>query len=92
MAFGIMQRMVELAFVASQAWFLFLLSLAATAGVFPLVFLASFFYEMLLDKYPKTPKILLMLLVTFLGVFAALTLVEIYLEFTLPLALSGPNP
>ncbi len=84
--------MVDVAFVASQAWFIFLLSLAATALVFPLVFLASFVYDSLLEKYKKTPKVLLMLFVTFLAVLVAVTLVEIYLEFTLPLVWKSAAP
>ena len=84
--------MVDVAFALSQAWFILLLSLAATALLFPLVFLGSFLYDWMLDKYEKTPKVLLMLLVTFLGVATAITLVEIYLEFTLPLALKSAAP
>ena len=48
--------MVDVAFIASQAWVIFLLSLAATALLFPLVFLGSFLYDSLLQKYRKTPK------------------------------------
>ena len=84
--------MVELSFVLSQAWFIFLLSLAASALLFPIVFLGSFVYDMLVDRYEKTPKVLLLLFVTFLGVLVAVTLVEIYLEFTLPLALKSAAP
>ncbi|MFH1107129.1 MAG: hypothetical protein V1787_04505 [Candidatus Micrarchaeota archaeon] len=78
--------MADLSFYLSQAWFVFLLSLAVTALVFPLVFILSFVYDALAEKYDKTPKILLMALVTFVGVLIAVLAVEIYLEFTLPFA------
>lgn len=84
--------MVDLLALQTQGWFIFLFSLAVTALVFPIVFLGSFVYDLLVEKYEKTPKVLLMLLVTFLGVLVAVTLLEFYLEFTLPLALQNATP
>ncbi|MBU1197146.1 hypothetical protein KJ765_01390 [Candidatus Micrarchaeota archaeon] len=84
--------MVDVSLVLSQAWFILLFSLAVTALIFPIVFLAGFAYDMLLERYKKIPKVLLMLVVTFLGVLAAVTLLEIYLEFTLPLAFGNRLP
>ena len=48
----------------------------------------AFLYEWLQNKYEKTPKIVLMALVTFLAVLIAMTLVEIYLEYELPAVIS----
>ncbi len=80
--------MADLAFYLTQLWFVFLLSVAVTAVIFPLVFLMGFAYDGLADRYEKVPKILLMLLCTFFGVFLALLAVELYLEFSLPALLS----
>ncbi|MFH1750323.1 MAG: hypothetical protein ABH863_01445 [Candidatus Micrarchaeota archaeon] len=80
--------MVTLAFALSQLWLIFLLSVVATFLVFPLVFLMSFFYDYLVEKYEKAPKVVLMLIITFIGVFLAVLAIEVYLEFTLPYALS----
>jgi len=60
-----------------------LLSLAASIVIFPLVFIMSFFYDWLCDKYEKTPKILLMLLSTVIGVLAAAIIIYLYVGFTL---------
>ncbi|MEK6954481.1 MAG: hypothetical protein AABX01_05710 [Candidatus Micrarchaeota archaeon] len=80
--------MADLTFMLSQGWLIFLLSVVATFLVFPLVFLMSFFYDWLANKYEKAPKVILMLIVTFVSVFIAVLLIEIYLEFTLPFALA----
>lgn len=65
-------------------WLLFLLSLIVSALAFPIVFVFSFVYESLSDKYRKTPRILLMAVVTFLAVFATLAFLELYAGVTLP--------
>ena len=75
---------MDITFWLSQLWFLFLLSAVATMLIFPIVFLTTFVYDALIEKYKKTPKILIMLVCTLLAVFVVLFLVEIYLEFTLP--------
>ncbi|MBI5224890.1 hypothetical protein HY989_03395 [Candidatus Micrarchaeota archaeon] len=80
--------MVELSFILSQVWLIFLISLVTTFVIFPLIFLMTFFYEYLERKYEKSPKVLLMLITAFVGVFIAVSLIEIYLEFTLPFALA----
>ena len=83
--------MADLAFYATQVWFVFLLSVGVTAVIFPLVFLLSFAYDSLAQKYEKLNKVLLMLACTFVGVFVALLAIELYLEFTLPQLLSIPR-
>ncbi len=60
-----------------------LISLATAVVLFPLVFLMSFFYDWLSEKYEKTPKILLMFLTTAIGVLAAAILLYLYVGFTL---------
>lgn len=60
-----------------------LLSLAAAIVIFPLVFIMSFFYDWLSEKYEKTPKILLMLLSTVIGALAAAIIIYLYVGFTL---------
>ncbi|NYZ77912.1 hypothetical protein H0N96_00740 [Candidatus Micrarchaeota archaeon] len=60
-----------------------LISLATAVVIFPLVFIMSFFYDWLSEKYEKTPKILLMLLTTVIGVLAAAIVIYLYLGFTL---------
>jgi len=60
-----------------------LISLATAIIIFPLVFITSFFYDWLCEKYEKTPKILLMLLTTIIGVFAATIITYLYIGFTL---------
>lgn len=76
--------MAELAFYATQLWFVFLLSVGVTALIFPLVFVMSFVYDYIAERHDKANKILLMLLCTFVGVFLAVLAIEVYLEFTLP--------
>jgi len=76
--------LVDLASIAGETWLLLLLSLIVSALAFPVVFLFSFVYESLADKYRRTPRIVLMALVTFLAVFAALALLELYAGVTLP--------
>jgi len=52
-------------------------------AIFPLVFLLSFVYDAMCGKWEKTPRILLMLLCTFLGVLAAALMVYFYLGASL---------
>lgn len=66
-----------------------LISLATAVVIFPLVFIMSFFYDWLSEKYEKTPKILLMLLTTVIGVLAAAIVIYLYLGFTLQQVLAG---
>lgn len=60
-----------------------LISLATAIIIFPLVFVLSFFYDWLSEKYEKTPKILLMLFCTAVGVFIAAVMIYLYVGFTL---------
>jgi Co/Zn/Cd efflux system component len=57
--------------------------------IFPIVFLMSFLYESLEKKHEKTPKILLMLTVTFAGVFIAFFVIYLYVGFTLTQVLAA---
>jgi len=66
-----------------------LISLATAIVIFPLVFVMSFFYDWLSEKYEKTPKILLMLLCTVIGVLVAAIVIYLYLGFTLQQVLAG---
>ena len=75
--------------IISQAWFTVLFSLLASLVVFPLVVVGSFIYENLVKRYKKTPKILLMLICTFIATLIAVIILEFYLGFTLPQAFSG---
>lgn len=68
----------------TQAWFVLILSIAATILVFPLVFFMSFIHSLLKKRFKNTPEILLMLFTTFVGVLVAVVLIEIYLDYTLP--------
>ena len=80
--------MVDASLVLSHAWAILLFSLFVTAIIFPLVFIMAFAYEWLQKNHRKAPKIVLMLLVTFLAVLVAVTLIEVYLEYTLPKVIS----
>ena len=62
---------------------LFLYVVVASLVIFPLVFLLSFVYDAMCGKWEKTPRILLMLLCTFLGVLAAALMVYFYLGASL---------
>jgi NADH:ubiquinone oxidoreductase subunit 2 (subunit N) len=57
-------------------------TIAVTIVVFPLVFVMSFFYDALKKNWKKTPEILVMLLMTFIGVLVAVILLEVYLGYT----------
>lgn len=75
--------MVELASLVSEFWLILLISLIVSALAFPIVFVFSFVYESLADKYRRTPRILLMALCTFLAVFAVFVVLELYVGITL---------
>ncbi|MFH0835129.1 MAG: hypothetical protein V1881_02205 [Candidatus Micrarchaeota archaeon] len=62
-----------------------LLFYAAVAALvlFPLVFLMSFVYDAMCERWQKTPKILVMLLCTLIGVLAASLLLYFYLGASL---------
>ena len=76
--------------VSVAATLAFLLALAAllTCIVFPLVLVASFAYSSLAAAHEKTPKFVLMLLVTFATIFVVLAFLEIYLGNALTQILS----
>jgi len=62
-------------------------SIIAGFVIFPIVFLLSYYYEKLEKRYPKTPKILLMLFCTILGTLIAEVLVYAYVKYSfLPVA------
>ncbi len=84
--------MVSIAGAITELWLLFLLSLIASVLAFPLVFISSFAYDMLARRFVRTPRILLMALVTFLAVFAAIALLELYVGFTLSQAAAAFYP
>ncbi len=75
--------MVSVAAALTELWLLFLLSLVASALVFPFVFVFSFLYSLLEKRLPRTPRVLLMAFVTFAAVFIALALLEVYVGYTL---------
>ena len=59
---------------------LFLISVISAFFLFPLVFLMSFFYEKLADKYEKVPKVLLMLACTLFGAFLVVLFLYFYFK------------
>ncbi len=62
-------------------------SVVAGFIIFPIVFLLSYYYEKLEKKHPKTPKILLMLFCTILGVLVAEIIIYAYVKYSfLPVA------
>ena len=81
--------MVDLSALGTHAWAIVLFSLVITALIFPLVFIMVFVYEWLERKHPKAPKVLLMIIVTFLGVLLATAAIEAYLQYTLPQVISA---
>ena len=74
--------MAVLDLLLADAWPLFLLCLMTSAAVFPLVFVMSFVYSWLASKY-KTPKVVLMFLVTFLGTLTAALCAYFYVGLSL---------
>lgn len=81
--------MVDFTLLGSHAWFLVIFAAVAALVVFPLIVLAAFLYDALQKKWPKTPKVLLMLLCTFLATLAAAIILEVYLGYTLPQVFTG---
>ncbi len=72
---------------ASDVFLIIAFSIVAALVVFPIVFLMAFYYSKLARDHPKTPKIMLMVLTTFLGVLLAVTGVYLYLKYSfLPFA------
>ncbi len=71
--------MAELSAILNDAWLLFLISIITTLVIFPIAFLSTFVYDSLQKSYPKTPKILLMIITTFVGTFITLLLLYWYL-------------
>lgn len=67
----------------TELWLLFLLSLIASVLVFPFVLVFSFIYSWLTRRYERTPRVLLMAFVTFVAVFTALVLLELYVGYTI---------
>lgn len=62
-------------------------SVIAGFVIFPIVFLLSYYYEKLEKKYPKTPKILLMLFCTIIGALITETIIYAYVKYSfLPVA------
>ncbi len=79
--------------IISQLPFLFIASLIASVLLFPLVFVLSFVYDGLAERYKKTPKFIIMYALTLVGAFIALFLLNAYLEYTLPqIAAAATSP
>ncbi|HEV8289919.1 MAG TPA: hypothetical protein VGQ00_03150 [Candidatus Norongarragalinales archaeon] len=83
--------MVDASTILTQFGFLLLFSVLVAIVLFPVIFLFSYVFELLRDRYPKTPQVLLMLAVTFLATFIVLLLIEVYLNFTLPAAIAAAS-
>lgn len=75
--------MIEISGLLTQGWFIFLLSTILSLAIFPLVIVFSFVYEKLETKYSKTPKVLLMLICTFLATLVLVVILEFYFGSTL---------
>ncbi len=63
---------------AKDLWLLLLLSAIIALVIFPIVFLSAFAYDVLSKKYPQTPKIVLMMLVTLFGTFVGVLILYAY--------------
>ncbi|MDP3742535.1 MAG: hypothetical protein Q8R15_04430 [Candidatus Micrarchaeota archaeon] len=83
--------MVDISALIPHIWFILLLSLIGALLVFPLVVIGSFLYDYLVKRHEKTPKILIMLVVTFVIVVIVVTLLEAYFGYTLPQVFSSPQ-
>lgn len=81
--------MVDISTLVPHAWFILLFSLIASLLVFPLVIIGSFLYDYLVKQYEKTPKVLIMLMVTFVIVAIVVVLLEVYFDYTLPQVFSS---
>ncbi len=75
--------MVDFSPLLSQAWFITLFSLILSLLVFPLVVVFSFVYDYFEKRHAKMPKILLMLICTFLATLVAVVIIEAYFGYTL---------
>ncbi|MBI5229670.1 hypothetical protein HY991_06180 [Candidatus Micrarchaeota archaeon] len=84
--------MADLNFLLSEAFFILLFAIVLTVMVFPFVFVMSFIYSSLVQKYKKTPRIFLMILATFIGCLAAAMFIELYLGVSQILFLLGKTP
>ena len=84
--------MVEVVSLLTEAWLLFLLSLVVSAAVFPIVFVFSFIYDALVQKYRRTPRVLLMAVCTFIAVLLCLVFLELYVSVTIPEVVSALRP
>lgn len=80
---------IEVGVLVSHSWFILLFSLILSLLAFPLVVLMSFLYDYLVKHNPKTPKIFLMLVCTFVGMAVVAVLLELYLGYTLPQVFSS---
>ncbi|MFQ5406276.1 MAG: hypothetical protein ACE5DI_03920 [Candidatus Micrarchaeia archaeon] len=79
--------MVDFSAIIQDAWILFIISAITTLIIFPIVVITSFLNDSLKKKYPKTPKILLTLISTFIGTLIGVTVAFLYLkDVFLPLA------
>ncbi len=81
--------MVDISALIPHVWFILLLSLIVSLLAFPLVIIGSFLYDYLVKRHEKTPKVLIMLVVTFLITVILVTLLEVYFGYTLPQVFSG---
>lgn len=68
---------------------LLLIALLVSIPVFVVAFAASFLYDWLVDKYPKTPKFLIMWVCVFIACLVVLLLLEVYLGYTIAQALAA---
>jgi ATP/ADP translocase len=75
-------------FLSDLPWLL-AISAAATIVIFPIVFFMSFVYDWLCEKHERTPKVLLMLLCAFLGVFVFALIAYAYVGLTLQQVLAA---
>ncbi len=82
--------MVDVSAFLTQAWFVLLFSLIVSLLAFPLVVVFSFVYDYLEKRHAKTPKILWMLICTFLATLVTVVIIEFYLGYTLPQVFSTP--
>jgi hypothetical protein len=67
----------------NDAWILLMLSLVAALVLLPLVVFTAFAYDSLCRKYPKSPKILLMGICTYLATLIAAFAAYAYIKFVL---------
>jgi len=63
--------------LVEEVWLLFLLALAVSLVLFPIVFVVSFVYSGLCKKYPGVPKVAWMFLCILISALAILAFIEI---------------